>query len=297
MTMDVGFSVVESLKAVESWINNINTNMVGAAKTGYKATRISFGGSNATVTTLPSGGLLPSQQAETSMRISSTAIDFTQGQLVASSQNTHFAIKDRPAIAGTNFFVVREQLDNTGVSTNTANTYTYYLTRDGEFHWVPATGTVGSGNNAVTFGGNATNGFALVNNYNLVAINQNGNPIFTTGGNFGIYPAAATQAQKNTQDLTERPIVSNISSPQNLVFSRYGSTLFSTTASAFTDVSQDAAAASQKGDRVQSSLESSNSSVTTLIPELTLAQKMFTALSKVLTVFNENLDITFGLIR
>jgi len=330
-TMDIGFSVIESLKAVESWINNINTNMTGAAKTGYKATRISLGGSNTEISSLPAGGSLPVQQAEPSMRITSTAIDFTQGQIVAASQDTSFAIQDRPGIAGTNFFVVRDLADTSGkvgsTADNTGNNYNYYLTRDGEFHWTPASQTGGNQISVPANSADTVQGFVLVNNYNLIVLNQNGVPLFEQGGTFPNPPAQA-----------DDPIIVNARTPQNLTFSRYGSTIFnnnfasintfniptppitsfqpviSGNNSYFLDASQDApglidpnngGTAAQKAnhnltttaDRIQSSLESSNASVTTLIPELTLAQKMFTALSKVLTVFNENLDITFGLIR
>ena len=50
-------------------------------------------------------------------------------------------------------------------------------------------------------------------------------------------------------------------------------------------------------DRLQASLESSNSSVTTLIPELTIAQKTFTGLAKLLTVFTQDLDTSMGTIK
>jgi len=50
-------------------------------------------------------------------------------------------------------------------------------------------------------------------------------------------------------------------------------------------------------DRQQNALEQSNASVTTLIPELTLAQKMFTAVSKLITIYGEDIDTLNNLIR
>ena len=44
-------------------------------------------------------------------------------------------------------------------------------------------------------------------------------------------------------------------------------------------------------------LEQSNASITTLMPELTLAQKMFTAVSKLITVYGEDVDTLNNLIK
>ena len=48
---------------------------------------------------------------------------------------------------------------------------------------------------------------------------------------------------------------------------------------------------------LQSALESSNSSLSDTLPELSLAQKMFSAISKIINVNNENLDVAINLIR
>ena len=47
---------------------------------------------------------MPSQYSEISMSVTATAIEFAQGQVVQTSQATHFAIKDRANIVGANFF-------------------------------------------------------------------------------------------------------------------------------------------------------------------------------------------------
>jgi flagellar basal body rod protein FlgG len=82
--------------------------------------------------------------------------------------------------------------------------------------------------------------------------------------------------------------------PQQLQYSRYGSTVFEQKTSTIIG------RFSQRSDRptvLQKSLEASNASMTQSVPELSLAQKLFSALTKVLQTKQTNVDGVLNLVR
>lgn len=80
---------------------------------------------------------------------------------------------------------------------------------------------------------------------------------------------------------------------QFLKYSRYGSTIFEKGTS---DINTNFVSVGQ-ATVVFQSLETSNTSISQSIPELSLAQKMFSALSKVIQVHQTDLDTVINLIR
>lgn len=393
MPMDLGNGGLENLRAVNAWVHLLNANMIGSNRTAFKGGRITFGGGDALVVNTVSVNSLPTQYAETTLRVSTTPVEFEQGQIRDTGITTNFAIQDLPNIVGTNFFVLREPRAIDGTISADSTRYDYFLSRDGEFHWAPgnvsygnevqslsisgatggtfalkfgdettsalafnaAAGTVqtaleglpsiGTGN--VTVSGSGTtgspfvvtfvnalaqrnaptlvfdrtnltpkasvstlvanttsaftlntvndptnaNGFVLVNTYGLVVIARDGTPVFSTTSDFS---RTAPPVER------EAPLVYNHKAPQNLAFSRYGATIFDggTAGFGFTDdASQNAIPSRRRAERFQGGLEQSNTSVMTLIPELSMAQKTFTALAKSLTVFSQSLDESMGLIK
>jgi flagellar basal body rod protein FlgG len=79
--------------------------------------------------------------------------------------------------------------------------------------------------------------------------------------------------------------------PQSLQYTRYGSTFFNYTGAALAPIGDDSSTILTK------SLEASNASMTQSVPELSLAQKLFSALTKVLQTSQSNLDNVLNLVR
>jgi flagellar basal body rod protein FlgG len=82
-----------------------------------------------------------------------------------------------------------------------------------------------------------------------------------------------------------------ITDKQNLQYTRYGSTIWNYTGATT------AVGTAADATILQNSLEASNASMTQSVPELSLAQKLFSALTKVLQISNTNQDAILGLIR
>ena len=104
---------VNSLIAVNQWIGLINSNLISTSRTAYKTSRISFS-DGLGINTVSVDRLLP----PSTLNVQATTIEWDQGSIVASDQQTHFAIQ------GEGFFVLHNPLSDK-----------YYLSRDGEFHW------------------------------------------------------------------------------------------------------------------------------------------------------------------
>jgi flagellar hook protein FlgE len=92
--------------------------------------------------------------------------------------------------------------------------------------------------------------------------------------------------------ISAPPAIIRVPENQALKFSKYGSTVFELDKTAIygglvvTDV-----------EIVQAALESSNASLNDTLPELSLAQKLFSAVSKIINIHNTNLDTVVNLIR
>jgi flagellar hook protein FlgE len=297
MASDV--STIQSLKAVDAWIDVINANINGGVRTAFKASRLKFGGSNTTIDRAGNATSLPLQFPEPGLTTANTVIDFTQGAVTASTENTHLALQ------GTGFFVVIDPASvdmTTGIATITANSRVL-ITRDGEFR-TNQTGVLVNANGYVltTF---ALAGSAFdITSFRAVA-NDLDNPTATT-------PAAAvrlTAYMRNTtgnftqmnNGLAGVQAVLNITlGRQSLQYTSFGSTVFDVGFTATGAVSpQLSMAAATPNDVVilNKSPEASNASMTQSVPELSLAQKLFSALTKVLQTKQTNVDGVLNLVR
>jgi flagellar hook protein FlgE len=323
MASDV--STIQSLKAVDAWIDVINSNINGGVRTAFKSSRLKFGGSNTDISRTGNATSLPLQFPEPALTTANTVIDFTPGAVTASTEETHFAIQGFP----NRFFIVvnrGECVLMTGPNSYsggggqqlnpprmTQSPNGMYLTRDGEFHWggledlgdgVLAYYLKDSRGNyvasAAAFVGNAPslfydNSAPGVSSSEVVRWRGLGTAAPTTP------PPAITSA--STADLI--PGLIDVRNPQNLQFSRFGSTLFCTPIATFPDVLNNPAIGNsstfngftQDGCLLTKSLEASNASMTQSVPELSLAQKLFSALTKVLQTKQTNVDGVLNLVR
>jgi len=259
---DFGFDGLYSLNAVNNWIAVINSNLNATSRTGYKATKVKFRGGVTDTLRRPFGPQLGIQIPETTLQIDETSIDFSQGSIVSSTEPTHLAIQ------GDGFFCL-------AVATNGAANLFYY-SRDGEFHVVNDAGVL-----------------RLVHSTGLYLVTNAGAAIEFDAQNdlVRLDDGAATF----TGAIFNETHLRGFNAPNFLRFSRYGSTVFEVTGNA-NDVG--AFNVTTGAARViAQSLESSNSSLSQTLPELSLAQKFFSAVSKVISVHQTNLDTVINLIR
>jgi flagellar hook protein FlgE len=301
-------STIQSLKAVDAWIDVINSNINGGVRTAFKASRLKFAGSNTNVDRPGNSTSLPLQFPEPSLVTQNTIIDFTQGAVTASTENSHLAIQ------GTGWFTVIDAGSVTA-STGAVNAFSattkVFLTRDGEFRTNQYGMLVNSNGYYLVSSGLSTGATVYTNTSMHLVYNDMDNP----GAN-----ANATTALKLT-DFINNSALSLATSPssaalgipatatgitkvtlgqQSLQYTQFGSTVFNmgfnSTGAVSTQI-QIQAGTTSDASVLNKSLEASNASMTQSVPELSLAQKLFSALTKVLQTKQTNIDGVINLIR
>jgi flagellar hook protein FlgE len=292
-------STIQSLKAVDAWIDVINANINGGVRTAFKSSRLKFAGSNVDVSRAGSSTSLPLQFPEPGLTTANTVIDFTQGAVTASTENGHLALQ------GTGFFVLIDPASvnmATGVGTITSTSHVY-ITRDGEFHANQAGVLVNANGYVLTT-------FALIGaafdpaSFRVVA-NDLDNPTATT-------PGAAVKLSTFLQNVTGGFVEMNGApagvqavlkvslGQQSLRYTSFGSTVFDMgflSTCAVSPLHTIAYALQSDVTILNKSLEASNASMTQSVPELSLAQKLFSALTKVLQTKQTNVDGVLNLVR
>ncbi|MBF2052935.1 MAG: hypothetical protein IGS03_05635 [Candidatus Sericytochromatia bacterium] len=269
---DLSFAAVASLRSIDNWIATINSNMAGSGRVGYKATQVKFVGGAVTTERPISSPRLGISVAEQSLSIAQTSINYSQGAVTASTDFTHLAIQRTTAAPG--MFVLNSEEDGSG---------DFFFTFDGEFFL----NTQGQ----------------LVNSDGLyVMSDRDGNGV--VDGVIGDDPADIV----NDQIALNRLAVYVEPTPQLLLrFSRFGATIFERVEDAPNDpldankvaaidaIGNYNAAGQGSGRVIPFALESSNASLTAAVPELALAQKMYSAISKVIQVAFANIDTALQL--
>ena len=306
-------STIQSLRAVDAWIDVINANINGGVRTAFKTSRLKFGGSNTNVDRAGTSTSLPLQFPEPSLATTNTVIDFSQGAITGSSEITHLAIQ------GEGFFCLADPniMGSNGELASPLPSTRMYLTRDGEFH---------------------TNQFGMLVNsagFYLVNVDFAGNNLRYQTVNFG--PNTAFRGVYNDLELPKNPStmaqhairlsdylssnpapgtcadgVSGFGSPiiplalavqgkQSLMYTTQGSTIYdigyTNTTGATTSTLQLQAGSTSTATILTKSLEASNASMTQSVPELSLAQKLFSALTKIIQTHQTNTDAVINLIR
>jgi flagellar basal body rod protein FlgG len=256
-SFDQGYAGMVSLRAVNEWIGVINSNLGGSNRTAYKATKVSFGGGVAQILRDPRQESNGIQLPDSTLTVSHTRIDFTQGTVIQDGELTHVAI------SGDAFFAVSDGL-------------TVFFTRDGEFRW-----TQSGANVILTTAGGLT----------VLSVNAGANasvlnaPIVRVGSG-----ATFSLTVNSVTGAAQCIAVYRFANNQALKFSKFGSTVFDAVQAAPANIVTDV-------EIIQSALEASNSALNDTLPELSLAQKLFSAVSKIINVHNSNLDIVVNLIR
>ncbi len=258
-SFDQGLAGMVSLQAINEWIGVINSNLGGSNRTAYKKTTVSFGGGVAQIYRDPIAKANGVQVPDSTLKVSHTSIDFSQGTIIHDGVLTHLAI------SGDAFFYVWDD-----------RTLTPHFTRDGDFFWVPDDP-------------NAPTQFELHNQEGLVVIDSGINRI-TRLATTKAEDVVLTTGLNTVSGLP--PAMIRFPNNQGLKFSKFGSTIFDAAPGTFT-----LANFISDVEIVSQALESSNAALNDTLPELSLAQKLFSAVSKIINVHNSNLDTVVNLIR
>lgn len=258
---------ISSIQAIDAWVSIINGNVAGVVRTGFKRSSPSFLGGGAREEVSGMGGaVLRLQLPEATMTLGST-IDFSQGPISASNSRLHMALN------GPGFFPV--------VPPNATDPVLY--TRDGEFRLQEAGGGL----------------FYLVNSSGLRLYQPGMSRVVTTN--------SRDPEMVNVYELGDphRPmeIVVPMAPHDSLRYSGWGATVFEQVPGSGTlavyalDTNNRPKFWTGRTSLVQQGLEASNADLNTLIPELALAQKMFTAIGKLIQSQNDRYDQIFQVIR
>lgn len=282
----VSGNALASLTSIDSWITTLNSTVAGAARTGFKAQKITFGGGTTRLDRPAQAGQLAIQYAEQALNVGGTNTDFTQGQVVASTEFTHMAIN------GSNnaFFILSSNSSTTG---NFAAGTSFYYTRDGEFH-IDQNGFIRNQDGLYLVSQNAAGQHVTLDVDPLLA-GFNNDPRLLIDSMINSHNTGAAGVIK-----TQHAIVNDL---QALKYSKYGSTVYD--AATLTAAGVVPFGVLDSGDggvssavKIQgSSLEASNVQLPSSLVELSLAQKIYSALTKVIQIDQQKLDNILNLIR
>ena len=320
-------STIQSLRAVDAWIDVINANINGGVRTAFKTSRLKFGGSNTNVDRAGTSTSLPLQFPEPSLTTTNSVIDFTQGAITASTENTHLALQ------GDGWFMVASpDAINTsagslyGFTNSLATAARVYLTRDGEFHTNQYGMLVNSNGYYLVTCDTVLNGTTNVLNYSTstgttafasltgirAVYNDMDSPAATpaSGGWVRLTDFVSNTITRDGNDaalggFAAQSIAKVSLGQQSLKYTSFGSTVFdfgynvaNGTGTNQIDVNISIAVGTTSDASILSkSLEASNASMTQSVPELSLAQKLFSALTKIIQTHQTNTDAVINLIR
>jgi flagellar hook protein FlgE len=323
LTGHLSLYATQSLKAIDNWMNVTQGNIGGSLRTAYKEVELMYGGNLTHELRSVSQTRNGVQIAEQTLTTGNTRINWRQGEIINSTQDTHFAIN------GDGFFlVVDPKVANvSGFFTGRENGV--YLTRQGDFHFSEVTNAAGA---VVGGAGNQV----LVNNEGMVVMAD-----FSDGPNPGnsdnIY-RFMTQVEFNqalpskwrpsvvqpTYDVFNGTIAGDRTQPisildyDELQYSKYGSGIFQsptsnsirtivngsndnfdnrTKVSPSTITGETTASFNSTSRLIGNALEASNVKIERNITELASMGKIYNGFVQLIKVYNSNLDEVLGFIR
>ena len=133
LTGHLSLYATQSLKSIDNWMNVAQGNLGGSVVTAFKEVELTYGGNLTHEIRSVSQTRNGVQIAEQSLTTGNTRINWRQGEIISSTQETHFAIN------GEGFFLVADfPQRNDYNGTTSSNLDNLYLTRAGDFHWLRA---------------------------------------------------------------------------------------------------------------------------------------------------------------
>jgi flagellar basal body rod protein FlgG len=291
---DLNTEAVRSLKAINAWVDVIESNIGGTQRVAFKGKKVSMLGSNKYLT----GSVATPARAKNDIRdimlptaaleVSQVTSDWKQGEIISSTEETHLAI------LGTGFFVVTDRNDFAG------ETKTYY-TRDGQFTW-DSQGYLRTMNGLYVMNASyppfdperdAIRTKIAANTDSAVNYFVNKNRVASAGPP----PTTAPELDYNGLVDTDKIGLSRFSNNDGLYYTVYGTSYLEESASSGRPIYYNAGQPDVEADVKRYSLESSNGSMVEYIPTLATAQKMFSAVSKIIAVYNSTTDDMNNLVR
>ena len=322
LTGHLSLYATQSLKSIDNWMNVVQGNIGGSLVTAYKQVELNYAGGLTheirSTTNLKNGVMIGEQVLTTG----NTRVDWKQGEVISSTQDTHFAIQ------GDGFFLAVDPKQSTltgGYFTGQENGV--YLTRKGDFHFGKVLNAAGV-NIAVAAGITADpEETVLVNEQGMLLMadlsdgpnlgNSDNIHIFITKTNFynsGWGPSVVQPTYDAPNTVT---IPNRIVDYDELQYSKYGSSLLKApTSTAIKTIISGAggnydsrtrvspsANGENRGDYdanallIPSALEASNVRVERNITELAVMGKIYNGFVQLIKVYNSNLDEVLAFIR
>lgn len=336
MTSQIHTAAFNTIAAVDQWMKVIGNNVTGSTVTGYKGSKVEFGevlnaqirgGAKATD---GYGSVNPIQRSDSGIKVIGTSTDFSQGSLTATSNPTNMAID------GDAFFVlsrvpvprsiedlvftrngdfhmefIKGDVKDTGTNrlVNSEGLfvqgYNYPVSADRPFELPPAEAQ-GDGQSAFNTQVPALNGqpplSVGIQNLQLDHVRNPdaaNNVSFKTTGLMLVKGAEPRDLANN--DANMYVALAKFSNSQGLI--REGGGAYFKYDVVAGRIMTGTAGNEQNGpignsNVIRSSaLETANTSINTTLPEITLAQKSFSATSKLISVGNTMIDDVNGLVR
>jgi flagellar basal body rod protein FlgG len=181
-----------------------------------------------------------------------------------------------------------------------AETKTFF-TRDGMFHW-DAQGYLRTANGLYVMNAsyppydperNAIRSGIAANTDSAVNYYVNKNRV----ANAGPPPTTAPELDYNNQIDTDKIGLARFSNNDGLYYTGYGTSYLEESSSSGRPIFYNPGQGDVEADIKRFSLESSNGSMVEYIPMLASAQKMFSAVSKIIAVYNSTTDDMNNLVR
>jgi len=324
--MTISLFATKSMKAIDDWLKVAQSNLTGSTRTAFKESIIMYLGGVTSIDRNPTNKEYGKMMAEQALNTGYTRLDWRQGEIISSTQDTHFAIN------GEGFFLVVDPRGFQHVTgsnpsaiefdgSNTSPNDSVYLTRDGEFTWRDGSDIIISGGGTLTAGV-----LYLVTKEGLLVMGDIG--AFQGGGySDNIYRTITKDEFDSIEDTAQpslpyrvRPSIvqptgenPNKLAPNTafdydmLRFSKYGSTIFKTegVTSIKTIVngtskvldSRDPGGPNLRSKLVEKALEASNTDTAANVTEMAILGKVYNGFVQLIKVYNSALDEVLSYIR
>jgi flagellar hook protein FlgE len=312
---NVSYAATKSLHAIDDWLSTCQANLTGSVRNSFKESNLTYAGSNTIINRTPKLAVSGEMIAEQTLKTGDTRVDWKQGDIVDSTEDTHFAIQ------GDGFFIVTDpKTTNYGIAplyfggNTTAGAQKAYLTRDGEFHWAVVTNSAGANIGTPITG--VANEQVLCNQQGLVVVGDYGgnsddwHAIITKTGFYDpVNPEKPSVVQPSKDVAFNTGYPGTIIDYNEIQYSKYGSTIYDApTANSYKTIINGGLGNFDRRDEFppgpisgslmrQKSLEAANTDTARNLTEMSALGKMYNGFVQLIKAYNGTLDEILGFIR